>query len=191
MTSSRDIALFGGSFDPPHLGHVAIIAHVLATEAIDEVWVLPCFQHAFGKRMAPFELRLRMLEAVVAPFGGRARVEDIEASLGGVSYTIDTVRALALQHPDARFAFVGGGDLRAELPKWKEPEALQALLRWIELPRRGVARSYDDPPYLLPEVSSSELRARAARGESVATWVPRGVADLLAQEMPYRRGPGE
>ena len=191
MKSSRDIALFGGSFDPPHLGHVAIIAHVLATEAIDEVWVLPCFTHAFGKRMAPFELRLRMLEAAVAPFGGRARVEDIEASLGGVSYTIDTVRALSLRHPDARFSFVGGGDLRAELPKWKEPDALRALLRWIELPRRGVARPDDDRPYLLPEVSSSDLRARAGRGESIAAWVPRGVAALLAEETPYRHGSGQ
>jgi nicotinate-nucleotide adenylyltransferase len=96
MKPPRDIALFGGSFDPPHLGHVAIIAHVLATEPVDEVWALPCFQHPFGKRTAPFALRLRMLEEALAPFATRARVEDIEASLGGVSYTIDTVRGALL-----------------------------------------------------------------------------------------------
>jgi hypothetical protein len=60
-----------------------------------------------------------------------------------------------------------------------------ALLRWIELPRRGVTRSADDPPYLLPEISSSELRARIVRGESIRAWVPRGVAALLERERPY------
>lgn len=183
--TARTIALFGGSFNPPHVGHVAVVGWVLACQPVDEVWAVPCFQHAFGKALAPFDLRARMLQAALAPFGERARVCRVEEELGGVSRTVDTLEALTARHPDTSFALVAGADVRAELPLWKEPERLSRLASWIWLPRRGVAQAPDEPPYLFPEISSSDIRARCRDGQPLEGWVPRGVQALLAAERPY------
>lgn len=183
--TARTIALFGGSFNPPHVGHVAVVGWVLACQPVDEVWAVPCFQHAFGKVLAPFDLRARMLQAALAPFGERARVCRVEEELGGVSRTVDTLEALTARHPDTSFALVAGADVRAELPLWKEPERLSRLASWIWLPRRGVAQAPDEPPYLFPEISSSDIRARCRDGQPLEGWVPRGVQALLAAERPY------
>jgi nicotinate-nucleotide adenylyltransferase len=185
---AREIALFGGSFNPPHMGHVFIAAHVLATEPIGQVWLLPCHEHAFGKGLAPFDLRARMLEAVARPFGGRARVDLIERDLGGTSRTIDTVRELRRRHPGRRFAWVGGADLLEELPRWKEPEALARLVRFILLPRRGVSEPDGGRPLLLPDISSTEVRARAARRLSLTGWVPEGARALIEHHQLYQDG---
>ena len=122
----------------------------------------------------------------VAPFGHRARVSRVEEEIGGTSRTVDTLRALQARHPDVSFAWVAGSDLKAELPSWKEPKALERLARWIWLPRRGVARAADDPPYVFPDISSTEIRLRAARGDSLQGWVPREVAALIQRVRPYR-----
>lgn len=186
--NAREIALFGGSFNPPHLGHVFIVAHVLATEPIDQVWLLPCHEHAFGKELAPFALRARMLAAVARPFAGRARVDLIEQDLGGASRTVDTVRALQRRHPGRRFAWVGGADLLDELPRWKEPEALARLVRFILLPRRGVSSPDGERPLLLPDISSTGIRARAARRLPLVGWVPEGVRALIDHHQLYQDG---
>ena len=183
--AGRRIALFGGSFNPPHVGHVAIVGWVLACHPVDEVWAVPCFRHAFGKPLAPFDLRARMLHEALAPFGGRAGVCRVEEQLGGVSRTVDTVAALRAAHPGHAFALVAGADVRAELPQWKEPQRLSTLATWIWLPRRGVDRDPADPPYLFPEISSSEVRARARDGRSLDGWVPAGVQALIEAERPY------
>ena len=181
----RRIALFGGSFNPPHVGHVAIVGWVLACRPVDEVWVVPCFRHAFGKPLAPFDLRARMLQAALTPFGDRAGVCRIEERLGGVSRTVDTLEALRAEHPGHTFFLVAGADVRAELPQWKQPERLAELATWIWLPRRGQDRGPDDPPYLFPEISSSAVRERARAGLPLDGWVPTGVQALLDAERPY------
>jgi nicotinate-nucleotide adenylyltransferase len=183
--AGRHIALFGGSFNPPHVGHVAIVGWVLACQPVDEVWTVPCFRHAFGKSLAPFDLRVRMLQAALVPFGDRARVCRVEEDLGGISRTVDTLDALRAAHPEHAFALVGGADVRAELPQRKEPERLATLAAWIWLPRRGVERGPDEPPFLFPDISSSDVRARARAGRSLDGWVPRGVVTLLDAERPY------
>src|SRR5690606_32016933 len=79
-------AIFGGSFDPPHVGHVLAVTWVLSTQPVDEVVLVPALEHAFGKPLAPFAHRRRMCELAFAPLR-RVRVDPIEAELGGASYT--------------------------------------------------------------------------------------------------------
>src|SRR5512146_215517 len=99
------VALFGGSFNPPHVGHQLLALYVLETEPVDELWLVPCWRHPFEKELAPFEHRLRMTEAAAAALGPRARVSDVEARLGGdKSRTLLTVRALQASHPDVEFS---------------------------------------------------------------------------------------
>ena len=112
--AARTVALYGGSFDPPHLCHVLTASWVVCLPGVDEVRVVPVFRHAFGKEMAPFDTRCEMLEAALGHLGPRVVVDRIEARLvrgGGTNYTIDTVRAVLAEEPGTRLRFVGGTDL--------------------------------------------------------------------------------
>ncbi len=181
------IALYGGSFDPPHICHVLAATWVLCREDVDELRVVPVFQHAFGKRMAPFELRCAMIEAAMAHLGPRIRVDRVEQRRGGTSYTIDTVEALLAEHPGAELAFVGGTDLFRDRHRWKRWDDLQRLMRFIILGRDGEP----DPPGAtiaarLPPVSSTDIRARIASGQPVGHLVPPGALDLIEAHGLYR-----
>src|SRR3954452_22589054 len=107
------VALFGGSFNPPHVAHQLVGLYVLETEPVDELWLIPCFKHPFDKALAPFEDRLAMCELAAAALGPRARVSDCERRLGGESRTLRTVKALQAQHPGVELSLVIGGDIEA------------------------------------------------------------------------------
>ncbi|MFO0572455.1 MAG: nicotinate-nicotinamide nucleotide adenylyltransferase [Polyangia bacterium] len=138
------IALFGGSFDPPHVGHQLACQYVLLTHPVDEVWLVPVFRHAFDKRSAPYAHRVALCRIAAAAIGGcsargepRVRVCTIEEELfeeerrrggsgpgPGPSYTLNTVRALKQRHPDDEFQMIIGTDLIKERERW---------YRWPEL----------------------------------------------------------
>src|ERR1041384_419210 len=93
------IALFGGSFNPPHVGHQLAALYVLETAAVDELWFVPAFRHPFDKPLADFEDRMTMCQRAAAALGPRVRVSDIERALGGPSRTLRTVQTLVQRHP--------------------------------------------------------------------------------------------
>src|SRR6185436_15273951 len=93
------VALYGGSFNPPHVAHQLAALYVLETQPVDELWFVPCFKHPFEKALEPFEDRLEMCRRAVAPLGPRARVSDVEGRLGGESKTLRTVNELLRQSP--------------------------------------------------------------------------------------------
>lgn len=185
------IALFGGSFNPPHAGHLLVAAWILATERADEVWMLPTAHHPFGKALAPFESRVAMLHGGFASLGARVRVCEIEAEREGPSFTVDTVAALRTRHPEHHFLLVVGTDILAESPKWKEFDRLKTLVELLPVRRAGVEGSEPDPDPahptpLFPPISSSEVRARLARGESVDGLVPAGVLQEITRRKLFR-----
>ena len=186
----RRVALFGGSFNPPHVGHVMVVSWLLASGRADEVWLIPVGTHAFGKSLAPFADRVAMAKAAIAIFGARARVEEIEGERDGTSYTIDTVEALRARHPDARFSLVVGTDILVERPKWKEFDRLLTLVELVVVRRAGIAGAEKDDPTnptpLFPDVSSTEVRARLARGERVDGLLPQGVVEIVGARRLYR-----
>jgi nicotinate-nucleotide adenylyltransferase len=199
-----EIALFGGSFDPPHLGHLLVVAHVLATEAVDEVWMVPVFEHPFRKKLRePFETRVRLCEAALQTIPlGRARVSRAESELGGEGRTVDLLEHLVQQHPQHKWALVLGTDLLADKAKWKRFDRIEELARTIVLRRGGFhvgsapaggAGSAGDglepkaeASIELPEVSSTQVRTLLAAGGDVRGLLPRGVAELIARERLYR-----
>ncbi len=194
-----EVALFGGSFDPPHLGHAYVITTVLALEPVEALWILPTHSHAFGKHLADFELRVRMCEALAQIFGDRVSVSPIEKELaeraepGGdaqLSRTVDTVAALHARFPDRDFGWVIGSDLREELETWKEPERLRALARIIVVGREGQNEAAAVGGVPIPDVSSSEVRARLAAGEPVDHLLPAAVRTLALAASHYRRSRG-
>ncbi len=175
------VAFFGGSFNPPHVAHQLASLYVLETAAVDELWLVPCWKHPFDKALCPYAHRLRMCELAVAGLGPRARASDIEGRLGGESRTLRTLKALRAEHPADEFSLVVGADVEPELPAWYGAEELLRTFPRIVVGRSG----FTDGGLLMPAVSSSEVRARLARGESIRELVPRSVAQYLAEHRLY------
>lgn len=175
------VAVFGGSFNPPHLAHVLAVLTVLATHDVDEVLVVPVFRHAFDKALAPFDVRVELCELAMAPLGAKVRVSTIERDLdrgtGAPSRTLETLQALTAQRPGCQLRLVIGADILAERHKWWRWDDVAALAPPLVLGRDGVTPPADIGPLVtLPEVSSTEIRARLAAGEPVAHLLPRTVA---------------
>jgi nicotinate-nucleotide adenylyltransferase len=159
------IALFGGSFNPPHIGHLLVASWVLSARPVDQVWMVPTYSHAFGKALVDFELRCLMIEQAVEPLGDRAVVSRVEQEIGSISRTIDTVRHLIAERPSDELSLVIGADILLEASKWKQFEALQELVPFHVLGRDGVEVPGREFALSLPELSSTELRARLAAGD--------------------------
>lgn len=178
-------ALFGGSFDPVHNGHLAVVRHLLAHGLADHVVVVPAALSPFKDGMtAPAEQRLAMARLA---FGDESAVsvDDREVRRGGTSFTIDTLRSLAQEHPDDRWRLVIGADNAAGLARWREAAALADLAEVVVMPRGGAdpapAQGLGGARFLLVEdfdepVSSTAIRAMLARGAVPDADLPPAVA---------------
>jgi len=186
------IALFGGSFNPPHVAHALVALYVLETAPVDALWVVPTYVHAFGKDLAPYDDRVAMCELAMAGLGGRVVVSTVEADIARAqqreSRTLHTLEHLAVTHPDVQFRLVIGADILGEAAKW---------YRWDEVCRRAppivVGRGGVDAPagahlteLAMPEVSSTEVRRRLGDGLDAGGLVSRTVLGYIAGRGLYR-----
>jgi nicotinate-nucleotide adenylyltransferase len=186
------VALFGGSFNPPHAAHQLVALYVLETRAVDQLWLIPCFQHPFEKSLEPFADRMRMCELAAAALGPRARVSDVEGRLGGESRTLRTVQTLRAEHPGDEFSLVIGSDLQGETSGWYGAGELQKTVPFIVVGRGGHAAPGDSgTAVVMPAVSSTEVRERLRSGRPVDEMVPGAVLDYIRQRGLYgMRGSG-
>ena len=195
MTDSdlQSIAVFGGSFDPVHNGHVMIALSALAELELDRLIVMPAAQSPFkpDQTLAPAAARMEMLRAA---FSGEPEIEisSWELDRGGVSYSIETLRALAAEHPEAQLFYLIGADHVATLPQWREADALAAAATFVVVPRPGAPEEAFPKPFLgrylqgkPMAISASEIRERLRAGRSVANFVPPPVAQLLNSMQIY------
>lgn len=171
------VAVYGGSFNPPHVGHGLVAAWLRWTDRADAVWLLPTFGHPFGKPLAPWEDRLELCRVLAAAVGPWVSVCELESELPVPSYTIDTLEALERRHPAHRFRLVVGADVVPETPKWRAWDRIEAGYDPIVVGRQG----YPTPPGAVdfPGVSSTEIRARAARGEPLDHLLVAGTAETV------------
>jgi nicotinate-nucleotide adenylyltransferase len=168
------VALMGGSFNPPHVGHLLAAQYVHATQEVDEVWLLPSHHHPFGKRLEDFAHRVEMCRQLAAETSGWLKVSEVERDLGGQGYTVDTLEYLSRVHPEYAWRWVIGSDIVKDLPFWKDVPRIQALAEFLVLHRAGhPVEGAVGPP--LVEVSSSDVRERLRRGERPEALVPRTV----------------
>jgi nicotinate-nucleotide adenylyltransferase len=183
---SERIAVFGGSFDPPHLGHTLAAAYVLARHAPDRLLVVPTRAHPFDKKLAAFEQRLSMCELAMRSLQ-RVEVSPIEGELELPSLTVRMLEALQRRLPQAQLQLVIGSDLIAETASWHNFERVKQLAPPLVVPRSGhlPAGSPPDAP-ALPAISSTRVRERVARGESIDDWVCPEVAQHIATHGLYR-----
>ena len=161
------IAIFGGSFDPVHNGHVGIARKALAELSLDRLFVVPAAVSPFKTSSSPRlsdEVRLKCIHAAFAGVAGVV-VDARELEKGGVSYAIDTVREYALEFPGAEIYFIIGEDSVEGLPRWKDYEELKKLCVFKSYPRTVE--------------SSTEVRRRLFAEMPIDDLVPRSVADIL------------
>jgi nicotinate-nucleotide adenylyltransferase len=179
------VALFGGSFNPPHVAHQLVALYVLETQPVDEIWFTPAYSHVFGKELAPYADRAAMCELAVRPLGARARVcraEEELAQLPGFqgSRTLDLIEHLIARHPGASFRLVVGTDILGETAKWHRWDEVVAAAPPIVVGRTG----HPVPPgttvtgVTMPEICSTEIRA------ALAALSPDLRAALRAGELP-------
>lgn len=181
--TQRTVAIYGGSFNPPHNAHV-MVARSIGQEALfDAVWIVPAFAHALDKTLLDFAHRLRMCELA---FAGIDKVEiiDIERQLGDRSRMVRTLRALTQLHPDTQWRLVIGSDLVDELPRWSEPDAIATLAPLWIVQREGNQRPELSGP-VFPAISSTEIRERVGRGQPIDDLVPASVARYIAEHGLY------
>jgi nicotinate-nucleotide adenylyltransferase len=178
------LAIFGGSFNPPHIAHQMACLYVLETQPIDHLICVPTFKHPFDKELLPFAHRLKMCELLVAPFGLRASVSRIEEELGGeFSRTHTMVEALRTRYPGVGLRLVIGADILLERDKWWRWADIAAMAPPVVVGRSGYP---GDGGVELPAVSSSAVRAALAGGRDVSTLVPRTVLDYIREHALYQ-----
>jgi len=181
-----DIALLGGSFNPPHVGHLLAAHYVWATQALDEVWLMPSFQHPFRKSLVGFEHRAAMCELLCRDTSGWLKTSRVEQELGGSGRTVDTLAFLQARHPQHRYTLVIGSDILKDLPSWKDFDRIEQMARVLVLYRAGYpAPRAVGPP--LAEVSSTEVRELLQQGVSPGERVPRAVLAYAREAGLYTR----
>jgi nicotinate-nucleotide adenylyltransferase len=189
---SGRIGIFGGSFDPVHVGHLIVAAEAARALHLSEIRLVPVREHPFkqGRHAAGAEQRLAMARLAVAE-DPRFVVDDRECRRPGPSYTIDTLRALRAEMPTAELFLLLGSDSAQQLSAWRDAQVVPTLATVVELTRPGaepsrqpgVVRTLEVPAI---DVSATVLRERVRRGESIRYFVPDAVAAYIAAHGLYR-----
>jgi nicotinate-nucleotide adenylyltransferase len=179
------IGLFGGSFDPVHLGHLLVAQAACEELALNRLFFIPAAQSPFkpASEPAPAALRLRMLRLALA--GKReCEIDEQELQRGGVSFTIDTVRSYALRFPGAQLFYLIGAD---HVP------TLARLVHFVVIPRPGETPAALPPPFRIQilggwplKLSSSQVRARVQEGREIDHLLPPGIGAVIREERLYR-----
>ena len=196
--NARRIGLFGGTFDPPHIGHVLTGQRVAEARSLDEVLMVVAndpWQKSGSRHITPASVRLRMVDQ--ACFWSRQpktvlKPSSVEISAGGPSYTADTLRTLAERSENATFEVIVGSDAASQLHTWHDAEWLAENVQFVAVqrggqravPAAGFSVAEVDLPLL--EVSSTSIRQRVEAGLSIDHLCPAPVVSLIAAYGLYR-----
>lgn len=190
----RRIGVLGGTFDPPHVGHLVTavdVRHQLDLDVVLMVVANEPWQKVGSRRITSARRRLELVEAAVHDVDG-VEASDLEIRRGGPSYSVDTISELRAEHPDAELHLVVGADAAAELHTWRRPADLAEMCRLVVVDRPGVPTrvpdGFDGIHLQVPrlEVSSTDLRARAVDGRPLRFLVPDRVISLVRELDLYR-----
>ena len=200
-----ELGILGGTFNPPHIGHLVMVQEALDQLALDRVVLMPVAHppHKEAPEDPGAAVRLDLCRLAVAA-AERVEVSDLEIERGGASYTVDTLRALHERVPEHALTFIVGGDMAHSLPSWREPEAVLDLARLAVAERDGLRRddiaerleplhsgdrlAFFDMPRI--DLSSSAIRARVAAGRPIRYLVPDPVIAAIRSRRLYRQAAG-
>lgn len=193
LNSKLKLGLFGGSFDPVHLGHLLVAQAAYEELALDRLFIIPVAQSPFKPERTPEapRERVRLLRLALA---GRSwcEIDEQEIGRGGISYSIDTVRDYARRFPGAQLFHLIGADQVAKLPQWRDAEELARIAEFVVISRPGEAEAAVPKPFRARRlqgfplgISSSQIRARVKAGLPIDSLVPGPVAEAIANNRLY------
>lgn len=189
--AKKRIGLMGGTFNPPHLGHLMMAEQVKSQLGLDQVLFMPdnIPPHVDTKTAVSAKNRLEMVRLSIVDnpdFG----IEDIELRRGGISYSYDTLCQLKELHPENEYYFIIGGDMVAYLPKWHRIDELVKLVNFVGVSRPGYSKETPYPILWVDvpnfEISSTEIRKKIALGCSIKYLVTTEVEEYIRKEGLYR-----
>ena len=192
------LGLFGGTFDPPHRGHLALADHCQSALALDAVWWIPCGQPALKQHAAASaEQRRAMVELTIADRPAHSLC-DLELRRAGTSYTVDTLAEIAADLAGSELWWLMGLDALVDFPRWREPRRIVSLVRLAVVDRPGeeservraglpewLAQRVDWVPMPLSEAASRTIRAESAQGPTSRLELPESVAQYIAKHRLY------
>lgn len=186
----KKIGLLGGTFNPPHMGHLLMANEVRAALKLDEVRLMPNAKppHKEISTEETNEQRLEMVKRAVAPYASLT-YEAYEIEAGGISYSYKTMQALCEREPDAKFYFIIGGDMVDSLHTWHHIDDLIRLVQFVGVGRPGTKANTDLPIIMVEapqfDVSSTLIRKRLATGGTVQFLLPDPVLSYIREEGLY------
>lgn len=185
---ARRTGLFGGSFDPIHVGHLILAREAREQLGLDRVVFIPAriSPHKLSRDPAPGALRLAMVRAAIAGEEG-FECDDCELRREGPSYTVDTVRELRARWPGEEFFYFIGEDNLPALETWREIGELRRAVQFVVLDRDAGGPGGEFPRVCRQvDVSSTEVRNRVARGASIRYLLPEAACEIISRNGLYR-----
>jgi len=196
------VAILGGSFDPPHKGHVVIANRLLKLNQFDQVWLMPCYQHPFSKALSSPRMRLEMTKLLERK---KIKVSDFEIRKKTISYTIDTLRSLSKKYPRDNFCWIIGTDQVDDFTKWKEWKKIINDFRLIIVPRTSSRKAKKELENIVKQImvpkniisinkkifppiyiSSTAIRKKIKEKNSLANFMPKKVVKYIMQHKLYQ-----
>jgi nicotinate-nucleotide adenylyltransferase len=191
---ARRIGILGGTFDPPHIGHLVMGVQVRDALDLDVVLFVVAhepWQKVDERRVSPSTVRLALVEAAVEHLDG-LEASDVEIRHGGPSYTADTLATLHAEEPDAELWVVLGADAAAGLPTWERGDEVASLARLAVAAREGETGppppgwTWEEVAMTRLDVSATDIRRRVAEGRSIDVLVPPAVRSQIEARSLYR-----
>lgn len=188
------IGLLGGSFDPPHTGHLLAAGDAFEALALDRLVFIPAATNPLKARQGSSDGAHRLaMVGLLVDGDPRFGVDSIEIDRGGLSYTVDTLTTLAARWPGAELFWLVGADVPRTFGQWREPGRIAELATLVVMQRTGEAPDLASMPAATRvlatrriDISSTEVRQRVAEGKSIRGFVPDAVADYIVGHRLYR-----
>jgi len=196
-----NIAILGGSFDPPHKGHAVIARRLLKSNYFDQIWFMPCYQHPFIKNPLSPDKRFEMTKFLE---NDNIKVSDFEIRKKTVSYSINTLGFLAKKYPKDKFCWIIGTDQIESLTKWKKWKEIINNFKLIIIPRSGFKKAEKELKNITEQVlspkniilidrrkfppvyvSSTLIRKKIKEKKSISNLVPKKIEQYIIQHKLY------
>ena len=186
----KRIGLLGGTFDPPHLGHLLIAEEVRLALGLEEIWFIPSNVPPHKQTLTRTNDRVQMVERAIEDHPN-FKMHTIELTRTGKSYTVDTMKSLQEMYPETRFSFIIGADMVEYLPKWHDIKTLIETVQFVGVQRTGYSVETDLPVEIIDiplfDVSSTMIRQRIASGVKVRYYLPDAVNSYIEEHELYGR----
>ncbi|WP_124058023.1 nicotinate-nucleotide adenylyltransferase [Vaginisenegalia massiliensis] len=191
QTARHRIGILGGTFNPPHLGHLLMAEQAGSQLELDEVWFMPTFipPHIEGKETISAHHRVQMTQLAIEG-NPRFKLQTYEITKGDKSYTIETMQAFRDLYPQTDFYFIIGTDSANHLHTWLEIDQLMTLVQFVGIHRPGEKAYQGSYPILwldspMVDISSTDLRLRVYLDQSIKYQVPEAVLNYIEENQLY------